>query len=159
LKVHFIAKAPNEKKCGYPHKPLRIRLKEIPDFPLTKSIELINNDDSCRSNHSSSSSDSSRRKGKNDLTVLFPMIGSEWNPTYSLYDVVIHLTCLVYEGYSSSGGEMELDQGDGMPPPYVADVERFNAIVNSVPHVVQKTSIRNSGSSSSGGGGDVDMGW
>jgi len=123
--VQFAARAPKY----YPHKPLMLRLKEWPKFPLSKSICVTNEDV--------------------DRIVTFPMIGADWSPTYSLYDVVIHLACLVYTDAESSGGgggsgegengEMELEQVGCMAPPYVANLERFNAIVDSVPRVMQQT--------------------
>jgi hypothetical protein len=86
--VQFVAHAPKY----YPHKPLQLCLKEIPEFPLSNTFSI--------------SQDRER-------IVTFPMIGDGWNPVYSLYDVVIHLACLVYEdqrGGDDQGGEMELDQ-------------------------------------------------
>ena len=128
--VAFVARAPK----FYPHKPLHLRLKAMPEFPLANSIELVNGSNS------------------KDLTVTFPMIGDDWSPTYSLYDLVVHLACLVYEdeGGGALGGEMELDQVAA--PPYVANLQRFNAIIDRVPHVIQQTSVRGGGGGGGGGG-------
>ena len=128
--VAFVARAPK----FYPHKPLHLRLKAMPEFPLANSIELVNGNNS------------------KDLTVTFPMIGDDWSPTYSLYDLVVHLACLVYEdeGGGALGGEMELDQVAA--PPYVANLQRFNAIIDRVPHVIQQTSVRGGGGGGGGGG-------
>ena len=145
--VQFVAHAPKR----YPHKPLKLRLREIPDFSLSNTFTVSND---------------------RNRTVTFPMIDNEWNPVYSLYDVVIHLTCLVYDNNSDNNnnnnqGEMDVDQV-GMNIPYVASVfqERFNKIVNSVPHVIQKTTEGNEEDNSTdetmgdgGGGGGSSNGF
>ena len=147
--VQFVAHAPKR----YPHKPLKLRLREIPDFSLSNTFTVSND---------------------RNRTVTFPMIDNEWNPVYSLYDVVIHLTCLVYDNNSDNNnnnnqGEMDVDQV-GMNIPYVASVfqERFNKIVNSVPHVIQKTTEGNEednstdetmGDGGGGGGGGSSNGF
>jgi len=46
---------------------------------------------------------------------------------------------------------MELDQVAA--PPYVANLQRFNAIIDRVPHVIQQTSVRGGGGGGGGGGG------
>ena len=147
--VQFVAHAPKR----YPHKPLKLCLREIPDFSLSNTFTVSND---------------------RNRTVTFPMINNEWNPVYSLYDVVIHLTCLVYDNNSDNNnnnnqGEMDVDQV-GMNIPYVASVfqERFNKIVNSVPHVIQKTTEGNEednstdetmGDGGGGGGGGSSYGF